>query len=643
MRLDGATGNLIVGKGENQTNATGNIIRGPNGGNGTNIPGGSLTLQGGSSNGNTAGGNVNLYGGGTVSGTYGSVNINTSTNSATNINTGTSTSTVTIGNSLNNINLPKLSASSVVLTDASKNLTSTTPSSNTYLYYDGTNFTWQSAATLASFSVTAPLSYNNLTGVFGITKANTTTDGYLSSTDWNTFNNKVGSITLNTPSSVFSNPINFSISAGTATGTLSLNTQTANTVFAGPSSGLAATPTFRALVAADIPSLAGNYIQNQTTLQASSNFNISGNGVIGTNLTVTGKSTLSGVANTGTLTSSGGDVNININSNNATNLNTGTSTSNVTIGNSSNNILLPKFNTAGGMIYTTAASGQIASTGSNMKWDDVNNRLGIGITNPSYKLSILAASDPLYLSGVQATSTFSSDSILTIYNGVVKKTPYSSLNGASNWSLTGNGSTTAGTNFIGTTDAVDFVTKTNGTERMRVTSAGLVGIGTNAPASDLTIYQSSGSGSSKGITFTGNSISGTSSGTGFLMSLGYNTNGNKQLWLGDGDYAGNAVGSFARYVVTGTVFPVIDAVSGNGASRRYLALGVAGDANSGVIFGGDNTAVNPGSQVWDNGNMTIGGSYKSFSAPANGLLVQGNVGIGTASPSSALHIVGKIL
>ena len=40
LRLDGATGNLIVGKGENQNNATGNIIRGPNGGGGTNIAGG---------------------------------------------------------------------------------------------------------------------------------------------------------------------------------------------------------------------------------------------------------------------------------------------------------------------------------------------------------------------------------------------------------------------------------------------------------------------------------------------------------------------------------------------------------------------------------------------------------------------------
>ena len=107
--------------------------------------------------------------------------------------------------------------------------------------------------------------------------------------------------------------------------------------------------------------------------------------------------------------------------------------------------------------------------------------IGIGIANPSYKLSILASANPLYLSGVQATSTFTTDSLLTINAGIVKKTPYSSLSGSNSWALLGNSGTNSNTNFIGTTDGNDFVTRTNNVERMRVTSSGSVGIGLTNP------------------------------------------------------------------------------------------------------------------------------------------------------------------
>jgi hypothetical protein len=72
-------------------------------------------------------------------------------------------------------------------------------------------------------------------------------------------------------------------------------------VFAGPTSGAGA-PTFRALTSADVPAGSGSYIANGTTQQASSNFNISGNGIIGTSLTA-GSLTLTNalsVANGGT-------------------------------------------------------------------------------------------------------------------------------------------------------------------------------------------------------------------------------------------------------------------------------------------------------------------------------------------------------
>jgi hypothetical protein len=46
---------------------------------------------------------------------------------------------------------------------------------------------------LTGLSATAPLSYNNTTGGFTISQAGVSGDGYLSSTDWNTFNNKQAS------------------------------------------------------------------------------------------------------------------------------------------------------------------------------------------------------------------------------------------------------------------------------------------------------------------------------------------------------------------------------------------------------------------------------------------------------------------
>lgn len=275
----------------------------------------------------------------------------------------------------------------------------------------------------------------------------------------------------------------------------------------------------------------------------------------------------------------GGILKLNENMPSATYINNGSSIGAVTIGGNANNIFLPKFSTVGGIFYISKTSGQLANTGSNMTWDSVNNRLGIGIT-PGYALSVLAATNPLYLSGVQATNTLTSDSILTINAGVVKKVAYpsfsnattnslslstntltstvngvaatsSAVSGVSNassanslnttvngitgtavniinsnaktwtqaagltttingissnitpasgtvsnilgynaagtpvyqslssltlpaWNLTGNTGTTAGTNFLGTTDAVDLVFKTNNTERLRLTSGGVL-------------------------------------------------------------------------------------------------------------------------------------------------------------------------
>jgi len=56
---------------------------------------------------------------------------------------------------------------------------------NTSQLTNGANY-----ITLASLSGTAPIQYNNTTGAISITQAGVASNGYLSSTDWNTFNGK---------------------------------------------------------------------------------------------------------------------------------------------------------------------------------------------------------------------------------------------------------------------------------------------------------------------------------------------------------------------------------------------------------------------------------------------------------------------
>lgn len=91
----------------------------------------------------------------------------------------------------------------------------------------------------------------------------------------------VTSVALSLPSifTVSGSPVT---TAGTLTGTLA--TQTANTIFAGPTSGAVAQPTFRSLVAADIPSLSATYLLKASNLSDVANAQTSYNNISGMTL-----------------------------------------------------------------------------------------------------------------------------------------------------------------------------------------------------------------------------------------------------------------------------------------------------------------------------------------------------------------------
>ena len=109
-----------------------------------------------------------------------------------------------------------LTASTFVYSNASQQLTSLANAVGVLTNDGAGNFSYSAAGsgTVTSIATTAPITGGTITttGTIGITQATTATDGYLSSTDWNTFNGKqaagnyitalTGDVTASGPGSV---------------------------------------------------------------------------------------------------------------------------------------------------------------------------------------------------------------------------------------------------------------------------------------------------------------------------------------------------------------------------------------------------------------------------------------------------------
>jgi hypothetical protein len=125
-----------------------------------------------------------------------------------------------------------------------------------------------------------------------------------------------------------------------------------------------------------------------------------------------------------------------------------------------------------------------------------NGSVAINLTLPSVttcsgrmyviKREVSSTADVTLIGIINGVSNFiiknAGDSVTLFSNGIEWKTISSS-----SWSTIGNAGIDAATNFIGTIDSEDVVLKTNNTERLRVQSAGNIGIGVNAPTASLHI------------------------------------------------------------------------------------------------------------------------------------------------------------
>lgn len=151
--------------------------------------------------------------------------------------------------------------------------------------------------------------------------------------------------------------------------------------------------------------------------------------------------------------------------------------------------------------------------------------------------------------------------------------------GGKDWSLTGNAGTVAGTNFLGTTDGVPLIFRTNNTERMRVLATGQVAVNATTTFGTSTFYSvatgnndavdgnAAGAGSAvygQNTGANGYGVSGLTNATG-----GYGVVGQSLLNTGTaGLFISNTIGSYSSLT------------SGSGVAATGVTTGVYGYANT---------------------------------------------------------------
>lgn len=348
--------------------------------------------------------------------------------------------------------------------------------------YSGTVYTDSSIRAL--ISATSPISYNSTTGVISITQSSTSVNGFLSSTDWNTFNNKQSTITLTTTgtsgnATFSSNTLNIPNYGSALSGYLPLTGGTLTGALGGTSasfSGNANADDYSMGVWKILDWTGGTAQIGGISASQWSQLEFFTSGTSKLTLASTGAATFSSsVTATGLIVNTSSQFTVG-----GTAVNSIYASGPSTFGLSNSDAIYLRRYGVGEYQFQTVASG---ASGGNLSLQSYGGNVGIGKTNPAYIIDAYSTSSSAARINIGGTTNFVTsqytNSSTTMWVGIDDST-------GSNFTGTPYG------RFIYSAGAYPLIFTTNSVERMRITSAGAIGMNTSSPNSTtvLTLQES---------------------------------------------------------------------------------------------------------------------------------------------------------